>query len=208
MTSSIDQDPALQPVDEYNQTLMSHVQPPDWVDPQPADCYDLVVIGAGTARLVVAAGAAGLGLGLNVALIEKSLMGGDCLNVGCVRSKCVIRSSRVVADMRDAALFGIQSPDRIDIDFAAAMQRMRRIRAGISHHDSAERFKKLGIDVFLGSAQFVNEEAIAVNGSQLRFKKAVIATGARATRPQVTGLAETGYLTNETVFSLTERPKG
>jgi pyruvate/2-oxoglutarate dehydrogenase complex dihydrolipoamide dehydrogenase (E3) component len=207
MTSSINQEPALQPLDEYNQFLMSQVHPPDWVNPQPAAGYDLVVIGAGTAGLVVAAGAAGLGLGLKVALIEKSLMGGDCLNVGCVPSKCVIRSSRVVADMRDAAPFGIQPPDAITIDFAAVMQRMRRIRAGMSHHDSAERFRQLGIDVFLGCAQFVNGETITVSGSQLRFKKAVIATGARATHPQVPGLTEAGYLTNETVFSLTTRPK-
>ena len=148
MTSSIDQDPALQPLDEYNQTLMSHVHPPDWVDPQPAACYDLVVIGAGTAGLVVAAGAAGLGLGLKVALIESGLMGGDCLNLGCVPSKCVIRSSRVVAEIRNAAAFGIQPPEQLDINFAAVMQRMRRIRAGISHHDSAERFRRLGIDLF------------------------------------------------------------
>jgi len=207
MTCSISQEPALQPLDEYNQRLMAHVHPPDWVNPKPAASYDLVVIGAGTAGLVVAAGAAGLGLGLKVALIEKSLMGGDCLNVGCVPSKCVIRSSRVVAEMRDAAPFGIQLPGRIDINFAAVMQRMRQIRAGISHHDSAERFRKLGIDVFLGSAQFVSSKTIAVNGSQLCFKKAVIATGARATRPRIPGLAEAGYLTNETVFSLTERPR-
>jgi pyruvate/2-oxoglutarate dehydrogenase complex dihydrolipoamide dehydrogenase (E3) component len=207
MTSSIRQEPALQPLDQYNQSLMSHVHPPDWVNPEPAACYDLVVIGAGTAGLVVAAGAAGLGLGLKVALIEKSLMGGDCLNVGCIPSKCVIRSSRVVADMRDATPFGIQSPDSIDIDFAAVMQRMRQIRAGISYHDSAERFRNLGVDVFLGNAQFVGREAIAVNDSQLRFKKAVIATGARATCPNVPGLTDVGYLTNETVFSLTEQPK-
>lgn len=207
MPYSIQQEPALQPLDEYNQSLMSHVHPPDWVNPQPADGYDLVVIGAGTAGLVVAAGAAGLGLGLKIALIERSLMGGDCLNVGCVPSKCVIRSSRVVADMQAAMPFGIQPPDKIEVDFAAVMQRMRRIRASISHHDSAERFRQLGIDVFLGNAQFVSEAAIAVNGSHLRFKKAVIATGARATRPRVPGLAEAGYLTNETVFSLTERPR-
>ncbi|QZZ21539.1 mercuric reductase [Leptothermofonsia sichuanensis E412] len=207
MPHSIQQEPALQPLDEYNQSLMSHVHPPDWVNPQPADGYDLVVIGAGTAGLVVAAGAAGLGLGLKIALIERSLMGGDCLNVGCVPSKCVIRSSRVVADMQAAMPFGIQPPDKIEVDFAAVMQRMRRIRASISHHDSAERFRQLGIDVFLGDAQFVSEAAIAVNDCHLRFKKAVIATGARATRPRVPGLAEAGYLTNETVFSLTECPR-
>jgi pyruvate/2-oxoglutarate dehydrogenase complex dihydrolipoamide dehydrogenase (E3) component len=207
MPHTIYQEPALQPLDEYNQALMAHVHPPDWVNPPSAVCYDLVVIGAGTAGLVVAAGAAGLGLGLKVALIEKNLMGGDCLNVGCVPSKCVIRSSRVVADMQTSAPFGIQPPATIAVDFAAVMQRMRQIRAGISHHDSAERFRNLDIDVFLGGATFVSRDAIAVGGSQLRFKKAVIATGARATRPQVPGLAEAGYLTNETVFSLTECPQ-
>jgi pyruvate/2-oxoglutarate dehydrogenase complex dihydrolipoamide dehydrogenase (E3) component len=206
MTQFISQEPALQPLDEYNQSLMSYVHPPDWINPTPAPLYDLVVIGAGTAGLVVAAGAAGLGLGLKVALIERSLMGGDCLNVGCVPSKCMIRSSRAAADIRDAMSFGVRPPGQVEVDFAAVMRRMRKIRAGISHHDSAERFRKLGIDVFLGNAEFVNEGAIAVNGAQLRFKKAVIATGARAVRPKVPGLEEAGYLTNETVFSLTERP--
>ncbi|NUN64627.1 mercuric reductase [Pseudanabaena biceps] len=197
----------IQPMDEYNQALLAHVHPSDWTNPNPAKCYDLVVIGAGTAGLVVAAGAAGLGLGLKIALIEKNLMGGDCLNVGCVPSKCVIRSGRVVADINDAARFGIQTPANVDIDFAAVMQRMRQIRAGISHHDSANRFRNLGVDVFLGAAKFVNDTTVEVNGKQLRFKKAVIATGARASRPQITGLAEAGYLTNETVFNLCNRPK-
>jgi len=207
MYDSIQQEPALQPLDEYNRSLMEHVHPPDWVNPPPADCYDLVVIGAGTAGLVVAAGAAGLGIGLKVALIEKSLMGGDCLNVGCVPSKCVIRSSRVVADIREANHFGIQGPEKIDVNFAAVMQRMRRIRASISDNDSAERFRQLGVDVFLGKAQFVSKSEIAVNNCQLHFKKAVIATGARAAQPQIPGLTDVGYLTNETVFSLTEAPK-
>jgi len=207
MTNTIQSEPALQPLNESNQALMSHVHPPDWVDPEPAASYDLVVIGAGTAGLVVAAGATGLGLGLKVALIEKSLMGGDCLNVGCVPSKCMIRSSRVVADMAEAAPFGIQPPEEIRVDFAAVMERMRKIRAGISHHDSAERFRKMGIDVFLGRAKFIDDETITVNHRNLRFKKAVIATGARAVRPQIYGLAEAGFLTNETVFSLTQAPK-
>lgn len=197
----------IQPQDEYNQILVSQVHPPHWVNPDPQPSYDLVVIGAGTAGLVVAAGAAGLGVGLKVALIERHLMGGDCLNVGCVPSKCVIRSSRVVAEMRDADRFGIHSPDQIKVDFPAVMARMRRLRAGISHHDSAERFQNLGIDVFLGQGCFTSEETIDVAGKTLRFKKAVIATGARAVQPSIPGLEQAGYLTNETVFSLTERPQ-
>lgn len=194
------------PMDQYNQRLVAAVHPPDWVNPQPADCYDLVVIGAGTAGLVVAAGAAGLGVGLKVALIEKHLMGGDCLNVGCVPSKCLIRSARVVAEMQNATEFGIYSPAAIAVDFPAVMERMRRLRAGISHHDSAQRFQDLGVDVFLASAQFTSRHTIAVAGTTLRFKKAVIATGARATIPDVEGLITAGFLTNETVFSLTDLP--
>jgi pyruvate/2-oxoglutarate dehydrogenase complex dihydrolipoamide dehydrogenase (E3) component len=194
-------------MDEHNQKLLSHVHPPNWVNPQPADCYDLVVIGAGTAGLVVAAGAAGLGLGLKVALIEKHLMGGDCLNVGCVPSKCVIRSSRVVADIRDAAPFGIHPPAHIEVDFPAVMERMRRLRAGISHVDSAPRFQSLGVDVFLGEGKFQENGIIKVGERTLRYKKAVIATGARALRPSILGIETAGYLTNETVFSLTQKPQ-
>lgn len=190
----------LFPLDEYNQTLLSYTHPPDWVNPRPAPCYDLVVIGAGTAGLVTAGGAATLGVGLKVALIEKHLMGGDCLNFGCVPSKTVIRSARVVAELRQAAALGIQVGE-IGIDFAAVMARMRRVRAQISPHDSVQRFsQEFGVDVFLGTAQFESAQTIAVAGQVLRFKKAVIATGARAAHPAIPGLAETGFLTNETVF--------
>ena len=200
-------EPALHPLDEHNQKLMANAHPPDWQNPRPAERYDLVVIGAGTAGLVVAAGAAGLGLDLKIALVERSLMGGDCLNVGCVPSKSVIRSSRVVADIHNAAAFGVYPSDSVQVDFAAVMKRMRQVRADISPHDSVERFQKLGIDVFLGSARFINRETIAVEDAKLWFKKAVIATGARAARPQIPGLEAAGYLTNETVFSLTELPR-
>lgn len=195
------------PYDQYNQILLSHVHPPHWTNPTPAKTYDLVVIGAGTAGLVVAAGAAGLNIGLKIALVEKHLMGGDCLNVGCVPSKCLIRSSRVAAEMRNAKPYGINPPQEVCVDFPAVMERMRRLRAGISHHDSASRFQNLGIDVFLGAGQFTSGSTVQVGDQVLNFKKAVIATGARAARPTVPGLEEAGFLTNETVFSLTTQPK-
>ncbi len=196
----------IAPWDVHNQTLVANVHPAEWVNPEPAPCYNLVVIGAGTAGLVTAGGAGGLGA--KVALIEKHLMGGDCLNVGCVPSKTIIRSSRVYASIRDADQFGIQVPEGTTVDFAAVMERMRRLRAGISSNDSARRFQQeFGVDVFLGQAHFSGPDTIEVGGTRLRFKKAAIATGARATPPPIPGLAEAGYLTNETVFSLTERPR-
>ncbi|MEA5578397.1 mercuric reductase [Anabaena sp. UHCC 0451] len=195
------------PMDEYNQKLVANVHPENWVNPQPTGCYDLVVIGAGTAGLVVAAGAAGLGLGLKVALIEKHLMGGDCLNVGCVPSKSIIRSARVVGEMWKAKDLGVNISQHFHVDFATVMARLRRIRAGISHHDSAARFKNIGVDVFLGGGKFASNNTIAVDGQILKFKKAVIATGARAVKPEIRGIEAAGYLTNETVFSLIQKPE-
>ena len=194
----------IEPRDEHNLRLIANVHPTDWVNPEPAERYHMVVIGAGTAGLVSAAGAAGLGA--KVAIIERHLMGGDCLNVGCVPSKGVIRASRAWQDARQAAeRFGGPRTDGPG-DFGAAMERMRRLRAGISVHDSAARFRSLGIDVFLGDGKFVGPDAIEVGGKRLRFRRAVIATGARAAVPPIPGLAEAGYFTNETIFNLTELP--
>ena len=194
------------PMDEHNQKLVSYLHPPDWVNPQPASSYNLVVIGAGPAGLIVAAGAAGLGA--KVALIEKHLMGGDCLNVGCVPSKALIRASRTVGDIWKTSKFGVHVSNGAEVDFAAVMERLRRIRAGISDVDSVQRYQdKLGVDVFLGSGRFTSKNTVEVAGQTLPFKKAVIATGARALQPQIPGLQEAGYLTNETVFNLTERPQ-
>ena len=197
----------ISPMDEYNQQLLDNVHPPDWANPQPQDCYDLVVIGAGTAGLVTAKGAAGLDIGLKVAMIEKNLMGGDCLNVGCVPSKCLIRSSRVVANMKESLPYGVKPPEKIEVDFPKVMARMRQVRTKISPVDSAVAAKKAGVDVFFGEASFENENTVTVNGQTLKFKKAVIATGARAVRPMIEGIEEVGYLTNENVFSLTALPK-
>jgi pyruvate/2-oxoglutarate dehydrogenase complex dihydrolipoamide dehydrogenase (E3) component len=195
----------LTPRDEHNQQLEAHVHPPDWINPTPAGRYNLVVIGGGTAGLVTAAGAAGLGA--KVALIERDLLGGDCLNVGCVPSKAVISAARIAATVRDAGEFGVRVPEGVRIDFAAAMERMRRLRASIAPNDSAARFRELGVDVFLGNGRFTALDTIDVEGQTLRFRKAAICTGARASAPPIPGLHQVKYLTNESVFSLTELPR-
>ena len=196
----------IEPLDEHNLKLIENVHPASWINPEPAARYHMVVIGAGTAGLVSAAGAAGLGA--KVALVERHLMGGDCLNVGCVPSKGVIRAARSWRDAREAAArFGGPSVARDGGDFGFAMERMRRIRAGISVHDSARRFQGLGVDVFLGDGHFVSPDTVEVGGKRLRFRRAVIATGGRAAEPPVPGLAEAGFRTNETIFNLTELPK-
>jgi len=194
----------LDPLNELNQALQANVHPSDWKNPTPSGRYNLVVIGAGTAGLVTAAGAAGLGA--KVALIERGLMGGDCLNVGCVPSKALISAGRQAAAVRDAGKFGITT-DTAKVDFTEVMQRMRRLRAGISPHDSAKRFSELGIDVYFGQGSFTGSDTVEVAGSTIKFKKAVIATGARAAELPIPGLKEAGYLTNESLFSLTELPQ-
>jgi pyruvate/2-oxoglutarate dehydrogenase complex dihydrolipoamide dehydrogenase (E3) component len=193
MSQDLEQAATMLPMDAYNQTLIANVHPSDWINPVPADAYDLVVVGAGTAGLVVAAGAAGLGIGLKIALIEKNLT--------------MIRSATVVGELWNGPALGVAVPrDQINVDFAAVMTRLRHVRSGISHHDSVQRFTQLGIDVFLGAGRFEGSHTIEVAGQTLRFKKAVIATGARAARPAIPGLDQVEFLTNETVFSLTERP--
>ncbi|HUF35195.1 MAG TPA: mercuric reductase [Gemmatimonadales bacterium] len=194
----------VEPFDQFNQQLVANVHPPDWMDPDPKERYHLVVIGAGTAGLVSAAIAAGLGA--RVALVERHLMGGDCLNVGCVPSKGMIAAARAWQDAADASRT-FAGPRVVGSgSFPEVMARMRRIRAGLSRVDSAARFRDLGVDVFLGGARFVAPDAAQVNGRTLRFRRAVIATGARAAAPPIPGLDRAGYLTNETVFSLTELP--
>lgn len=194
----------LYPPSEPNLRLRANVHPTGWRNPTPAAKYHLVVIGGGTGGLVTAAIAAGLGA--RVALMERHLMGGDCLNVGCVPSKAVLRAARAWTAAREAAeRFG--GPEACgDGDFAAAMERMRRIRADLSGVDSAARFRELGVDVFLGDARFTAPDAVEVNGDVLRFRRATIATGSRPRVPEIPGFAETEYLTNQTVWGLGERP--
>ena len=167
--------------------------------------YNVVVIGAGTAGLVTAAGTAGLGG--RVALIERNLMGGDCLNFGCVPSKALISSARLIQQIRDAEKWGL---DRQQPQFAfeKIFARMRTRRAKIAPNDSQERFESLGVDVFRSEARFVSPHEVEVNGQRLRAKNFVIATGSRAAIPTIEGIDTVPYFTNETIFDeLKEKPE-
>ena len=196
--------PLVLPDDDANRTLLSHVHPSGWTNPTPAGRYNLVVVGGGTAGLVSAAG--GAGLGAKVALLERHLLGGDCLNVGCVPSKGIIGAARIAALAREAEGFGVRTGP-VDVDFAAVMARMRRLRATLAPIDGAGRFASLGVDVYLGEARFASPTTVEVDGRTLEFSRAVIATGARAAAPPIPGLADVDYLTNETLFWLTELPR-
>ncbi len=196
--------PPLEPWDAHNRRLIEHVHPLDWVNPTARDRYHLVVVGAGTGGLVCAAVAAALGA--RVALIERNLMGGDCLNVGCVPSKAMLRAARAWSEAGGAERrFGGPAVDG-EGDFSAVMERVRRVRAEISPIDGAPRFRDLGVDVFLGEGRFTGPERIEVEGQTLRFRRAVIATGGRPLIPGIPGLVDAGYLTSESVFSLTDLP--
>jgi pyruvate/2-oxoglutarate dehydrogenase complex dihydrolipoamide dehydrogenase (E3) component len=194
----------MPPLDAYNARLLANVHPADWHNPEPRNPYNLVVVGGGTAGLVSAMGAASLGA--RVALVEQHLMGGDCLNYGCVPSKGLIRCATAWADVHRAGDYGIRLGSTPDVNFGAVMERMRRLRADISHNDSVHRFTAAGVDVFLGAGRFTGRRTVEVAGTALHFAKAVIATGGRATGLPIPGLEEAGYLTNETVFRLTARP--
>ncbi len=195
----------VSPLDEHNARLLDNVHPKRWLDPQPKH-YNLVVIGAGAGGLVSAAGAAGVGA--RVALVESHLLGGDCLNVGCVPSKALLRCAKAAAAVRDAGRFGVRVEGKVAVDFGYVMERMRRLRAEISPVDSAKRYSgQLGVDLFMGRGVFTGKNSIEVNGKTLTFAKAVIATGGTAAIPKIPGLADVPYLTNSSIFNLTELPR-
>lgn len=193
----------MEHLDFVTPPLDARVFPPGHLNPTPPSRYNLVVIGAGTAGLVTAAGAAGLGA--RVALVERRALGGDCLNVGCVPSKALLRAAAAAAGLRSASRLGVHA-EGVRVDFGAVMARVRDVRYRISAHDSVERFTGLGVDVYLGEARFLDDERVEVDGAILRFARAVIATGGRPTSPPIPGLADVVPLTNETVFELTSQP--
>lgn len=211
------------PKDEHNVKLLDNVHPPEWIDPVHDGVYNLVVIGGGAAGLITAGGAAGVGA--KVALIEANSLGGDCLNVGCVPSKALIHAANVAASVRNQqslAELGISVKGEVDVDFAQTMRHLRKIRADISHADSATRYsKELGVDVYIGYAKFESEKTVSVNGKVLEFRRAVIATGGYPSIPKVPGLkelyemggdpqggeAKPHVMTNETFFNLTDQPR-
>ena len=183
--------------------LLAYVRPAGWRNPDPAPLYDLVVIGGGTAGLVCAAGAAGLGA--RVALVERARLGGDCLHTGCVPSKALLRSARAVHEARTAAAVGVRMTPHVE--FTAVMAAVSARRADLAPHDSAARLMALGVDVFFGDAAFTDRRTVGVTGRALRFRRAVIATGGRPSIPPVKGLADVACLTSENVFSLAGQPR-
>mmetsp|Transcript_27041 Transcript_27041/g.57889 ORF Transcript_27041/g.57889 Transcript_27041/m.57889 type:complete len:692 (+) Transcript_27041:225-2300(+) len=217
------------PMDSHNTKLLDHVHPPEWNDPKAnksdgSSTYDMICIGAGVGGLVSAASAAGVGA--KVAMIEQNLLGGDCLNVGCVPSKAIIHSANMAhavrGDVKRLEAAGIfVDPNAVRVDFEKVMERVRKVRAEISHHDSAERFTDLGVEVYIGRAVFASERSVVVNGRTLHFKKAVIATGGYPTLIPMKGLKELYtksfstdpseakpiVMTNETFFNMTKQPK-
>ena len=174
---------------------------------QPPASYDLLVLGAGVAGFVAATEAAATGA--RVALVERRLIGGDCLNTSCVPSKILLRAGQVLSEISRASAFGVDlggaSPRA---DFPRIMQRLRSVRADIAQGFSARGLVERGIDVHIGDGRFTGRDRVRVGGKTLRFKRAIIATGARPAVPtEIPGLAEAEFLTNLNVFDLAELPK-
>jgi pyruvate/2-oxoglutarate dehydrogenase complex dihydrolipoamide dehydrogenase (E3) component len=205
------------PADEHNQLLENNVRPANYINPEPDEAYDLVVIGAGVAGLITVIVAAWLGK--KCALVEQHGMGGDCLNTGCVPSKALIACARAAHSVKSLRHFGVNIPDGpVTVDFGFVMQRMRAIRAQISHHDSVQRYsREFCKHVFVGCGKFIGDNKVEVVGSDgrtkvLSYNKAMIATGASATIPRVMRSNESNnftlipHLTNNNFFNLTELP--
>lgn len=184
--------------------LEANLHPRPWRNPTPAPRYGLVVVGAGAAGLAAARAAAAAGA--RVALVERDLLGGDSLNYGCEPSKALIRSARAYAQMRDARRYGAVAPPRVDVDFEAAMARALQLRARLSRGVALPMLQRLGIDVHFGHARFTAGDRLRVDDVELRFEKALVATGAEPDVPDIPGLQDVGCFTNESIFGIGSLP--
>ncbi len=171
--------------------------------PQRFD-YNLVVIGAGSGGLVTAYIAAAVKA--KVALVEKHRMGGDCLNTGCVPSKALIRSARLLAEARDAGRYGLRDTE-LEFDFATVMQRVQEVIRKIEPHDSVERYTDLGVDVITAEARLLSPWEVEAGGRRITARSIVLATGARPLVPSLPGLEQVEYLTSDTLWELRELPR-
>lgn len=215
----------VSPIDEHNVKLLNDVHPRNWKNPEKRE-FPVVVLGAGAGGLISTI--QGIALGMKVAIIEKALFGGDCLNIGCVPSKALLSCAKTVKQLQAAEEYGIgfqadsKSGDsqetviKVKVDFAKVMERMRSLRSHISPVDSLERYSDMGASVFQGKARFLDKNTVEVSKVsesgeseqiKLQFSKAIIATGGRAFIPPIPGLTAVPYLTNETLFNLTTLPK-
>lgn len=157
-------------LDKHNRDTLNHCRPINWVDPDIDGTYDLVAIGGGAGGLVSAIGAAIVGG--KAAIIERNIMGGDCLNTGCVPSKAFIKVAKVAHTVKESSKYGVNIVGDVKIDFGKVMERVREVRAEISEHDSVYKFiKKYGVDIFLGDAKFVGKKELNVNGKLIQFSK-------------------------------------
>lgn len=199
----------LWPLDEPNALLLNEVAPRSYANPDPLPLYDLVAVGAGAGGLVSSKQTARRGG--KSALISDHLAGGDCLNVGCVPSKALIRCARAASEARRLADFGVvvgggEAGGAVSVDFAKVMRRMREIRATIAPADGHDGTSATGAQVFQGRGRFVSKDEIEVGGQILKFRKAVVATGGRAAVPAVPGLADAPFTTNAELFNLEALP--